>query len=89
MTLEQFTYEDFENTRLFLIKKIQTALTVQDKNFLLGFEQGNPNWEIYDFSIFPAVQWKLLNIQKLKTKNPGKHKETCKKLEERLASIDC
>jgi len=87
MTQEQFAYEDFENTRLLLIEVIQSALTAQDKNFLLGFEQGNPNWEIYDFSIFPAVQWKLQNIQQLRTKNSKKHKETCNKLEKRLAGI--
>jgi len=87
MTQEQFAYEDFENTRLLLIEVIQSNLTAHDKSFLLGFEQGNPNWEIYDFSIFPAVQWKLQNIKQLQTKNPKKYKETCNKLEKSLASI--
>lgn len=87
MTTEKFTFEDFENTRLFLIEKIQSALTLQDKNFLLGFEQGNPDWEIYDFSMFPAVQWKLLNIQQLKTQNPRKFNEICNNLEKRLGGI--
>jgi len=85
MTRQSFTYEDYESTRLLLIEKIHASLTSEDKHFLLMFEQGTPDWHLYDFSIFPAVQWKLLNIQNLKSQNPDKHLKLCRDLKERLA----
>lgn len=85
MTRQSFTYEDYESTRLLLIEKIHASLTSEDKHFLLMFEQGTPDWHLYDFSIFPAVQWKLLNIQNLKSQNPDKHLKLCRDFKERLA----
>ena len=73
MSEEPFTYEDFEKTREELIKTIYQNLTEKDKEFLLSFGEGTPNWEIYDFERFPAVQWKLQNLTKLKNSNPEKH----------------
>jgi len=73
MSDEPFTYEDFETTRNLLIKIIRENLTVYDKEFLMSFENGTPEWSLYDFENFPAVQWKLQNILKLKETNPDKH----------------
>lgn len=84
MTRQSFTYEDYESTRLLLIEKIHASLTSEDKHFLLMFEQGTPDWSFYDFSIFPAVQWKLLNIQILKSQNPDKHQKIWNDFKERL-----
>lgn len=66
MSEEPFTYEDFEKTREELIKTIHQNLTEKDREFLLSFSEGTPNWEIYDFERFPSVQWKLQNLIKLK-----------------------
>ncbi len=88
MTQQKFTYSDFESARSFLIEKIHNSLSAADKNFLLKFEQGLPDWGLYDFSIFPAVQWKLLNIQLLKEQNPVKHRKICSTLEEKLGYIN-
>ncbi|PJB72880.1 MAG: nucleotidyltransferase [Alphaproteobacteria bacterium CG_4_9_14_3_um_filter_47_13] len=79
-----FTYEDFEETREKLIKVIHAKLTDKDKEFLLSVKNVTPDWSIYDFERFPAVQWKLQNLQKLKTTNPEKHKEQYKALKEKL-----
>tara|TARA_Y100000815_G_C13312455_1_gene489105 strand:- start:493 stop:1386 length:894 start_codon:yes stop_codon:yes gene_type:complete len=73
MSPEPFTYGDFEKIRKELIKEIHQNLTAEDKEFLLGFGQGTPNWDIYDFERFPAVQWKLHNLINLKNRNPKKH----------------
>ena len=73
MSPEPFTYEDFEKNRKELIKTIYQNLTDKDKEFLLSFGEGTPNWAIYDFERFPAVQWKLRNLVKLKNANPEKH----------------
>ncbi|WP_349352495.1 nucleotidyl transferase AbiEii/AbiGii toxin family protein [Flagellimonas sp. MMG031] len=73
MSPEPFTYGDFEKIRKELIKEIHQNLTAEDKEFLLGFGQGTPNWDIYDFERFPAVQWKLQNLINLKNRNLKKH----------------
>ncbi len=75
MSTEMFTYEDFKNTRIKLIKTIHQSLTPQDNAFLLSFNNLSPNWDIYDFERFPAVQWKLQNLNKLKKSNIKKFNE--------------
>lgn len=66
MTEETFTYSGFELYREKLIMQINNSLSSQDKEFLLSIKRLNPDWSIYDFEKFPAVQWKLQNLQKLK-----------------------
>ena len=73
MSNEPFTYDDFEATRNILIQNIHESLTVADKDFLLKFENVTPDWSLYNFKGFPAVPWKLQNLQKLKETNPVKH----------------
>jgi len=75
MSSESFTYEDFENSRIQLLDTIHQNLTAKDKEFLLSFNNLTPDWSIYDFERFPAVQWKLQNLRKLKANNPEKLKE--------------
>lgn len=82
MTEENFTYDDFEATRQKLIKEIQALVSITDREFLCSIEEGNPAWHIYDFKSFPAVQWKLLNIAKLKEANPAKHRAMTDNLRE-------
>lgn len=72
MSSESFTYEDFEITRTKLIETIQQNLTVKDKQFLISFNKATSDWSIYDFKRFPAVQWKLQNLTKLKVGNTKK-----------------
>lgn len=76
MTREVFTYSDYENTRLDLIKRVHCLLDENDKSFLIGFKEGNPDWTIgsfHELAEFPSVQWKLQNIRKLIRDNPQKH----------------
>ncbi|MDO5980806.1 hypothetical protein [Flavivirga spongiicola] len=69
MSSDPFTYENFEKTRATLIDTIQQSLTTKDKEFLISFSNVTPDWSIYDFERFPAVQWKLQNLTKLKANN--------------------
>ncbi len=80
MSDEPFTYEDFETVRNLLVQTIHENLTDTDKKFLLSFENCTPNWSLYDFEDYPAVQWKLQNLQKLKETNADKHSAQLKKL---------
>ena len=79
-----FTYEEFEQTRDELIRKVNALVTPEDKSFLLSFESAEPDWEHFEFGYFqdyPSVKWKLQNLLKLKSQNPTKLKEEVSKLE--------
>ncbi|WP_305981785.1 nucleotidyl transferase AbiEii/AbiGii toxin family protein [Roseivirga thermotolerans] len=75
MTAELFPYNQYESTRQKLIGAIQQILDDRDKQFLLGFSKGEPDWSIYNFEQFPSVQWKLQNLIRLKEDIPKKHQE--------------
>ena len=80
-----FSYEDFEQTRAKLIVDVRSLMTDADKQFLLSFEAVEPLWENYEFEYFqnyPSVQWKLLNLAKLKKQNPAKLYAEVEKLQE-------
>lgn len=83
MTDVAFTYEEFEQTRLKLIRDVNAMLTEDDKRFLISFEQGEPMWDGYNFAYFkdyPSIQWKLINLAKLKKQNPAKLQSEAEKL---------
>lgn len=84
MSDEAFSYEEFEETRERLVEAVNTALTENDKAFLLSVNEVNPDWNIYDFQRFPSINWKLQHLQKLKTNNPKKHREQLERLKEKL-----
>lgn len=84
-----FSYEDYEMTRMELIKNINNMLTKEDRVFLLSFEQGEPVWDkccAGDLSEYPSVKWKLMNILKLKESNPEKFNAGVEKLQGHLLS---
>jgi len=81
MSHDRFSYSDFELTRKSLVKAVRMSLTARDKEFLLGVKSLAPDWSIYDFERFPAVKWKILNLQKLKDTNPEKYKKLYESLE--------
>lgn len=78
MTAIEFSYEEYEKTRAILLETIRKKLLDVDKKFLLSFEMGEPEWNLFPHSVLkylPAIKWKLLNIQKLKQSNPKKHEQ--------------
>lgn len=85
MTDEAFTYEEYESVREKLIATVHSNLTNQDKEFLLSVKRLTPNWGVYNFQRFPSINWKLQNLQKLKERNPAKHKEQYEALEKKLS----
>lgn len=81
MSAEPFTYKDFEYYRKRIIDVIHQNLTDIDKNYLLSFVEGKPDWRKYNFEKFPAVQWKLQNLNKIKNRNAKSHKNLIIELE--------
>ena len=78
-----FTYTDFEQTRAILIDDVKAMLTENEKKFLISFELGTPDWTLFDhpeLADYPSIQWKLLNLNKLKQANPIKLQEEADKL---------
>ncbi len=86
MTDETFSYAAYERVRENLVATIHRNLTDRDKAFLLNFKNVTPDWSIYNFERFPSINWKLLNLQKLKDKNPDKHREQYEILRKELES---
>lgn len=77
MTDIDFSYNDFEQTRMRLIADVNALMTSQDKSFLLCFESAEPEWGKFDFAYFqdyPSITWKLQNLLKLKDRNHAKLK---------------
>ena len=81
---EDFSYEEFEAVRRLLIDTIHKSLNSEDKEFLLSVKNLEPDWSIYDFSRFPAIIWKLQNLQRLKEDNPDKLSEQSETLRKTL-----
>lgn len=75
MTDHFFGKDAYHKTREKLIEMIHESLTREDKEFLLAFSNGEPEWINVDYSKYPAVKWKLQNINNLKDLNLQKHKE--------------
>jgi predicted nucleotidyltransferase component of viral defense system len=69
MSDQEFSYKEFEETREILIKTIQKILKKKDKDFIIRFKRLEPDWSIYDFEKYPAIQWKLENLRRFKDQN--------------------
>ena len=88
MTEIPFSYSDYKETREKLINFVNSNLSQQDKGFLIAFEAGSDLSQFVDYQeyfLFPSVQWKLQNINKLKEINPNKWKNNFKKIEKILS----
>lgn len=91
MTDESFDYEDYQKARLNLIEVVNQCLTAADKEFLITFEEGNPDWSkccAGDLSNYPSVIWKLRNIAKFKSTYSAKHQAGVDKLIDYLKFSD-
>jgi predicted nucleotidyltransferase component of viral defense system len=81
MTSDPVEFNELIETRTKLIELIKVSLTENEIKFLLSFKNKNPDWNLLGLDgieKLPAVQWKLINLNKLK---PDKHILAYKKLE--------
>jgi predicted nucleotidyltransferase component of viral defense system len=81
MTFEATSLGELKTIPEKMIHALKSQFTQQDFDFLKSIKQGIPNWELApneNIQHFPAVKWKLINIQKMPEK---KHKIALRKLE--------
>lgn len=91
MTDIPFEYADFEAARNELKETVLNNINEIDREFLLTFENGIPEWNkccIGDLQVFPAIKWKLKNIKNLKETNPEKFKVGINKLQKFLLNTE-
>ena len=58
MSEVEFNYTDYEEARTNLITQVNVALTETDKDFILSFENGTPDWSkrsAVDLNNYPSV----------------------------------
>ncbi len=85
MTDVNVSYEELEESREMLIQRLDQALEQQDRQFLLSFKTGNPDWHLLGIDHakdLPAIKWKLHNISMMTSE---KHKEMLRRLEDKLS----
>jgi predicted nucleotidyltransferase component of viral defense system len=75
MTDQPFSYKEYEKVRTLLIDTIHKSLTKDDKEFLMTFVKGEPTWDKVNYSMYPSIKWKSMNIDNLKRTNPKKFQE--------------
>jgi len=71
-----------------MMHELQTGLDTSERGFLLSLVAGTPDWDLIGVrhvSQLPAVQWKLMNLEKLRRDNLPKFEEQHARLAERLA----
>ncbi|SFA94430.1 hypothetical protein SAMN03159496_01089 [Rhizobium sp. NFR07] len=77
MTTIPVTLQDLADTRDRLLTDIRARLDASTHRFLTTLHDGAPDFEAIGLpqaASLPAVRWKLLNLNKLSTENPKKHK---------------
>lgn len=77
MTGEEIDLKSLEDVRVRLIKDIQSRLHGDTAKFLLSLHDAQPDFGLIDLpraKTFPAIGWKLKNLEKLKAENPEKHR---------------
>ncbi|MBU1100602.1 MAG: nucleotidyl transferase AbiEii/AbiGii toxin family protein [Bacteroidetes bacterium] len=68
MTEEAVTLEELIAVREKLISKLNSSLTSKEKEFILSFKMGTPDWDLFEIQHtrdLPSVKWKLENINRM------------------------
>lgn len=69
MTIDAVDVAELEAVRVRMLNELPRALLPRQRDFLLSMTRAQPDWSLMPFSHLerlPALQWKLLNLQKLR-----------------------
>jgi hypothetical protein len=89
MTSIPVTVEELAGTCDRLLADINARLDEKTRKFLIALHDGAPDFGTIGLpqaANLPAVRWKLLNLKKLITEQPGKHAEQRKQLRQKFSS---
>lgn len=89
MTSIPVTVDELAETRERLLVDINARLDEKIQKFLIGLHDGAPDFGAIGLpqaANLPAVRWKLLNLKKLITEQPGKHAEQKAQLLQKFSS---
>ena len=70
-----------------LVRELQYGLTADERRFLLSLVAGKPEWSLLDvphLESLPGLQWKLQNLERLRSSNAKKFVEQSEALARRL-----
>ena len=74
MARVEVSLETLLETQLLLPGKILSALAERHRTFLVGFNRGEPDWNLLPFpdaKNLPAVRWKQINLDKMSSDKRG------------------
>lgn len=86
MTFEPITLEELQAVPAAMAQSLKSQFIQSDFDFLHSFKSGDPDWSLAphdQIQHLPAVQWKLLNVQKM---HPEKRLRALKTLDETMHS---
>ena len=75
MTDMDFTYSVYELQRKRLLDVIIKSLNEQHFQFLRSVAENKPDWIFGDWSNYPGISWKLINLLELEKNNKSKFQE--------------
>ncbi len=87
MTSDEVSVDDLASTLPRLVSQLHSSLTDVDREFLLSFKRGVPEWDLLGIphaQHLPSVRWKLLNLDKM---SKNKRKDAVTSLEIVLQGI--
>jgi hypothetical protein len=90
LTNDAVTLTLLEQTQERVITQLPRALSSNHRDFLLSLVRAEPAWDLMPFSNLqhlPALQWKLLNLRKLKARDAERFSAQHEELAARLESL--
>ncbi len=84
MTYEPISIQDLRMTFEQLVREIHGAITDTDRHFLVSFKNGEADWSSFpipEAERLPAIQWKILNLNRM---DRSKRQKAITKLEKVL-----
>lgn len=91
MTREDISLESLEATRTRLFGLLPNSLGINHREFLLSLVRAEPNWSLMPFphlQEMPGIRWKLMNLEKLRSKRPEAFAFQHDELARLFASLD-
>jgi predicted nucleotidyltransferase component of viral defense system len=90
LTKDEVALTMLEETQERLIAQLPRNLTSIHRDFLLSLVRAEPKWDLMPFAHLqhlPAVQWKLLNLYKLKARDAGRFAAQERELKARFEDL--